>query len=149
MPELSWKAYIDFEIEEGDREKARSLYERLVNLSGHLKVWISYAEFEASSIPIPRALREEENEDGETETKVVGGDLDLAKQVFCRGYRHLKDEVSSRSQNLTFALIYQSLMQCVFLLTVWEMLEQEHGTGDDVAKVQGMIRSKNEGTDEW
>jgi hypothetical protein len=62
MPELLWKAYIDFEIEEGDREKARSLYERLVNLSGHHKVWISYAEFEGSSIPVPRALREEERD---------------------------------------------------------------------------------------
>ena len=35
MPGLLWKAY----IEEGDREKARSLYERLVNSSGHHKVW--------------------------------------------------------------------------------------------------------------
>jgi crooked neck len=92
MPELLWKAYIDFEIEEGDREKARSLYERLVNLSGHLKVWMSYAEFEASSIPILRALREEEDEDEEAETKVVEGDVDLARQAFSRGYKDLKNK---------------------------------------------------------
>ena len=79
MPELLWKAYIDFEIEEGDREKARSLYERLVNLSGHHKVWISYAEFEGSSIPVPRALREEEDDDEEAEPKVVEGDASLAE----------------------------------------------------------------------
>jgi len=48
MPELLWKAYIDFEVDEqGDREKACSIYERLIGLSGHHKVWISYAEFEA------------------------------------------------------------------------------------------------------
>ena len=41
MPELLWKAYIDFETEEGEREKARALYERLIELSGHVKVWIS------------------------------------------------------------------------------------------------------------
>lgn len=94
MPELLWKAYIDFEIEEGDREKARSLYERLISLSGHHKVWISYAEFEGSSIPIPRALREdeEEEEDEDTEAKVVAGDLDLARQVFERGYKDLKSK---------------------------------------------------------
>ena len=70
MPELLWKAYIDFETEEGEREKARELYERLVQLSGHVKVWISYATFEAEPIPIPRAMREEaedEEEEGEEE----------------------------------------------------------------------------------
>lgn len=96
MPELLWKAYIDFEIEEGDREKTRSLYERLIDLSGHHKVWISYAEFEGSSIPIPRALREdgddEENDDAEAEAKVVDGDPDLARQVFERGYKDLKSK---------------------------------------------------------
>ena len=93
MPELLWKAYIDFEIEEGDREKARSLYERLVNLSGHHKVWISYAEFEGSAIPVLRALREEEEEDDEeSEAKVVGGDANLARQVFDRGYKDLKSK---------------------------------------------------------
>ena len=34
MPELLWKAYVDFETEEGEREKARALYERLLKLSG-------------------------------------------------------------------------------------------------------------------
>lgn len=32
MPEVLWKAYIDFEVEEGERENARSLYERLISL---------------------------------------------------------------------------------------------------------------------
>ena len=73
MPELLWKAYIDFETEEGEREKARALYERLVQISGHVKVWISYATFEAEPIPAPRAMREEaegEDEDeGEDESE--------------------------------------------------------------------------------
>jgi len=37
MPELLWKAYVDFEIEEGERELARALYDQLVGLSGHVK----------------------------------------------------------------------------------------------------------------
>lgn len=91
MPEILWKAYVDFEVDEqGDREKARSLYERLISLSGHHKVWISYAEFEGSSIPLPRVMREEEEEDVDVEPRVVAGDPILARQVFERGYRDLR-----------------------------------------------------------
>lgn len=108
MPELLWKAYIDFEIEEGDREKARSLYERLVNLSGHHKVWISYAEFEGSSIPMLRALREEdEDEDEESEPKLVEGDANVARQVFDKGYKDLK------SKGLKAEVIFQSQLTLV------------------------------------
>ena len=85
MPELLWKAYIDFETEEGEREKARALYERLVQLSGHVKVWISYATFEAEPIPVPRAMREEaededeeyDNTDSELWAEEMGEDDDL------------------------------------------------------------------------
>lgn len=93
MPEILWKAYVDFEInEQGDREKARSLYERLISLSGHHKVWISYAEFEGSSMPLPRAMREDDEDDEEAEPRVVAGDPELARQVFERGYRDLKSK---------------------------------------------------------
>lgn len=94
MPEVLWKAYIDFEIEEGEREAARALYERLIALSGHVKVWISYATFEAEPIPLPRAERdeEEEEEDEEAERKMVPGDPTLARGVFERGYKDLKSK---------------------------------------------------------
>jgi hypothetical protein len=93
MPELLWKVYIDFEIEEGECDTARGLYEWLIALSGHVKVWTSYVLFEAEPIPIPRAEREEgeeEDEDEDTEPKAVPGDANLAKQVFERGYKDLK-----------------------------------------------------------
>ncbi|XP_060670702.1 uncharacterized protein LOC112488786 [Ziziphus jujuba] len=47
-PENMWKTYIDFEISQGEFERARDLYERLLKLTKHVKVWISYAKFEAS-----------------------------------------------------------------------------------------------------
>ncbi|KAH8513292.1 hypothetical protein H0E87_006545 [Populus deltoides] len=50
MPELLWKAYIDFEISEGEYDRTRELYERLLDRTKHLKVWISYAKFEASAM---------------------------------------------------------------------------------------------------
>jgi crooked neck len=48
MPELIWKFYIDFEIQNGQFEQARALYKRLLQRTKHVKVWISYAKFEAS-----------------------------------------------------------------------------------------------------
>ncbi|KAK2967471.1 hypothetical protein RJ640_000628 [Escallonia rubra] len=50
MPELLWKAYIDFETSEGEFERTRQLYERLLDRTKHGKVWISYSKFEASAL---------------------------------------------------------------------------------------------------
>ena len=48
MPEVLWKAYIDFEIGQGEAGYARSLYEDLLQKSQHVKVFLSYADFETS-----------------------------------------------------------------------------------------------------
>ncbi|KAE9392590.1 TPR-like protein [Gymnopus androsaceus JB14] len=73
MPELLWKAYIDFEIEEGERDTARSLY-RAAHLSQRTR---------QKPIALPRAMREEEEEeDEEAEQRMVAGDPDRARQVF-------------------------------------------------------------------
>ena len=52
MPEVLWKAYIDFETSEGERERTRALYERLLERTKHVKVWMSYARFEATPIVV-------------------------------------------------------------------------------------------------
>jgi crooked neck len=147
MPEVLWKAYIDFEIEEGEREAARALYERLIALSGHVKVWISYATFEAEPIPLPRAEREEdeeEEEDEEAERKMVPGDPTLARGVFERGYRDLKskslvDEVRGLLLRILPSKELTHFVQRVALLEVWKTFEQNYGTEDTVAKVQAMM----------
>jgi crooked neck len=38
MPEVLWKAYIDFEIEQGEHERVRILYESLLRRTQHIKV---------------------------------------------------------------------------------------------------------------
>jgi len=48
MPEMVWRAYIDNEIELKEYDNVRSLYSRLLEKAQHLKIWLSYAEFEAS-----------------------------------------------------------------------------------------------------
>eukprot|EP00794_Sanderia_malayensis_P017528 gene17528-19278_t len=70
MPEVLWKAYVDFEISLEEVERTRQLYERLLERTQHVKVWISYAQFEANS-----------GEDGSAE---------LARGVYERGDRSLQ-----------------------------------------------------------
>ncbi|KJE90514.1 HAT repeat-containing protein [Capsaspora owczarzaki ATCC 30864] len=48
MPEVLWKAYIDFETEQGEFDRTRALYRRLLQRTQHVKVWISFAQFEIS-----------------------------------------------------------------------------------------------------
>jgi crooked neck len=69
MPEMLWKGYIDFEIEEGEGGNARKLYERLLERTGHVKVWISFAQFEGTEI---------------------GKGLQTARDVFKTAYAQLK-----------------------------------------------------------
>ncbi|EDQ85928.1 uncharacterized protein MONBRDRAFT_33965 [Monosiga brevicollis MX1] len=72
MPEILWKAYIDFEIEQDEVERARQLYERLLEKTSHVRVWISYAQFEAS-------LEVEDN-------------ADRAREVFRQGHKEVKKQ---------------------------------------------------------
>lgn len=54
---MLWKAYIDFETELEEFDKARDLYERLLQKTQHVKVWIAYAEFEVSVHHLPTHVR--------------------------------------------------------------------------------------------
>jgi len=49
MPEQLWKSYIDFEIAEREFGRTRALYDALLERTKHVKVWISYAKFEADA----------------------------------------------------------------------------------------------------
>merc|ERR1712114_11844 len=46
MPEILWKGYIDFETEQEESDRARELYKRLLERTQHVKVWLSFAQFE-------------------------------------------------------------------------------------------------------
>ncbi|XP_074646066.1 crooked neck-like protein 1 [Tubulanus polymorphus] len=49
MPEVLWKAYVDFETEQEDYDRIRSLYRRLLKRTQHIKVWMSLAQFEMTT----------------------------------------------------------------------------------------------------
>ncbi|KZV92492.1 protein prenylyltransferase [Exidia glandulosa HHB12029] len=123
MPELLWKAYIDFEYQEGERDRARSLYDRLVTRSGHYKAWIAFALFEAASIPAPREVREEAED--EDDVPDVPGDAEAARKVFDRAYKDLKSRGLKEER--------------VRVLEAWKTFEEEHGTANQVADVQAMM----------
>lgn len=44
-PESVWKSFIDFEIETGSQEDVVQLFEKLLERSAHVKVWISYGTY--------------------------------------------------------------------------------------------------------
>mmetsp|Transcript_13633 Transcript_13633/g.41472 ORF Transcript_13633/g.41472 Transcript_13633/m.41472 type:complete len:576 (+) Transcript_13633:416-2143(+) len=46
MPEMLWKAYIDFEIGLQNWDNGRALYRRLLSRTKHVKVWLSFAQAE-------------------------------------------------------------------------------------------------------
>jgi len=114
MPEIVWKAYIDFEAGEGERERARHLYERLLERTAHYKVFVSYALMEASE------LGAGEDEDG-NEIAGEAGDPERARAIFERGYKVLR----SRGEKEDRAL----------LLDAWGKFEDEHGDDADRARV--------------
>lgn len=87
MPELLWKAYIDFEFGEGERDRTRALYERLLEKSKHLKIWLAYARFEMARLGAEDD--EEEPEDGDEDAQP---DPAKARTVYQRAYRYFKDE---------------------------------------------------------
>ncbi|ODN82890.1 pre-mRNA-splicing factor CLF1 [Cryptococcus amylolentus CBS 6039] len=118
MPEVVWKAYIDFEAGEGERERARSLYERLLERTSHVKVWISYALMEIAT------LGGGEDEDG-NEIEGEAGDVEAARQVFERGYKDLRKNGEKEDRAV--------------LLEAWKTFEEEHGDDENKETVEQMM----------
>jgi crooked neck len=124
MPELLWKAYIDFEEEEGEYERTRALYERLLDKTGHVKVWISYAHFE---INVPDE-EEEEAEEEEEEKPVSEAAKARARKIFERALKGMKEKELKEER--------------VSLLNAWLSFERTHGTEEDIEKVQKQMPRK-------
>jgi len=124
-PENLWKSYIDFEFEQGERERVRDLYERLVSVSGHWKAWVAFAEFEGSAIPMTPAAREEQFGEDDEEERYVDGDVEVARRTFEKGYKDQKDKGLKQER--------------VYLLEAWKAFEQKHASDEDVQKVQKLF----------
>ncbi|XP_044729166.1 protein crooked neck [Chrysoperla carnea] len=100
MPELLWKAYIDFEVNQDEIDRARLLYERLLERTMHVKVWLSYAQFEHS------------NNDSDSNVR-------MARRIYERANDHLRQASQTNSEQKEAR---------VMLLEAWRDYEMEHGT---------------------
>lgn len=92
-PEMVWKNYIDFEMQEGEGVNVRELYVRLLAKTSHVKVWISYATFEADNAVA--APKESDGDDGQT-TVVVDVErrregFAASREVYQKGYTAMKE----------------------------------------------------------
>ena len=121
MPELLWKAYIDFEEYEEEYERARKLYERLLQKTDHVKVWTNYARFEINA-------PEGDEEDTEAERPVSEEAKARARKVFQKAHELFKQKElkEDRAQ----------------LLSAWRSFEQTHGTAEEIAKVEKQMPRK-------
>lgn len=149
MPEVLWKAYIDFEYKEEEWDRARALYKRLLQRTSHVKVWISWAQFEFyAGKTIARAYRGEDDEEEDEEGEANGAEkvpvevsaeaeaaaqnaeregLEAARKVFSDGYADLKGRGLKQER--------------LILLEAWKALETTEGAGDadSLAKVEAKM----------
>merc|ERR1712029_340010 len=111
MPEILWKAYIDFECELEETDKARDLYRRLLGKTQHVKVWLSYAQFEFQV----------EHEDN----------ILQAKHIFEQANKSLRE-----ASNASEAKGKESRL---LLLEAWQEFEEEQGDEITQNKVRNLM----------
>jgi len=127
MPELLWKAYIDFEEEEGEYDRTRALYERLLAKTNHVKVWISYAHLEIN-VPDPSEDEPPEDDDDDESTPVSALAKSRARTIFTRAYDSLKSKSLKEER--------------VALLNAWRSFESTHGSAADLESVERQMPRK-------
>merc|ERR1712226_1066876 len=111
MPEILWKGYIDFEIEQEETDRARDLYRRLLSKTQHVKVWMSYAQFE---LQIPHD--------------------DNVLQA-----RHIYEEANKSLRNAPNANEQSGKEPRLLLLESWVEFEKEHGDKNALTKVENLV----------
>ncbi|KAL9443022.1 hypothetical protein AB3S75_016392 [Citrus x aurantiifolia] len=126
LPELLWKAYIDFEISQGEYARTRALYERLLDRTKHLKVWVSYVKFEASAM----------SEDGGNPD--TSEDLREQKKQSIQRTRRVFEEAINYYRTSVPELKEERAM----LLEEWLNMESNFGELGDVSLVQTKLPKK-------
>ncbi|ETO30213.1 hypothetical protein RFI_06907 [Reticulomyxa filosa] len=102
MPEMIWRSYIDFEIQYQHLQNARNLFERLLTHTKHVKVWITYAQFESTIAGVPAHSR----------------------AIFQRASDFFEKEFAHADSLL--------IQERVLLLDAWLQFEQEWGSPEEI-----------------
>jgi len=109
MPEIVWKAFIDFEIEAQELDRVRQLYEKLLARTQHVKVWLSYAQFEANGVSSGEA-----------------NSVTRAREVYRKAYGEMKANSAANEAR-------------VMVLEAWKEFEEANGSDSDVKAVEEMM----------
>lgn len=128
MPELLWKAYIDFEISEGEYERTRDLYKRLLDRTKHLKVWISYAKFEATGGV--EGSKDDDQTSVEQSTEQSTERLENARRVFEAAISYFRTSAPELKE------------ERAMLLEEWLNIESKFEDIGDVSLVQKKLPKK-------
>ncbi|MCL7030478.1 hypothetical protein MKW94_017870 [Papaver nudicaule] len=129
MPELLWKAYIDFEITEREYANARALYEKLLIRTTHYKVWESYAKFEAFT-PIEEGDEVDGEEGNENLLEQKKQCLGKAREVFERALHYYRENAPEQKE------------ERAMLLEEWLNVERKFGRIGDTSLVEKKLARK-------
>lgn len=131
MPEVVWKAYIDFEFEFGNWSRVRSLYTRLLDRTGHPKVWTSNAVFELHAPELDIQDRDERLDDDDDSTdelsKITEDSVIRARSVFQEGHRVLKEREMKTERKM--------------LLEAWIDFEMKNVEQAGLSEVESVVES--------
>ena len=105
------------EIDEGEYDNARKLYERLLTKTSHVKVWISYAQFEVNITAGDTVGDEDKPIPDEAKAK--------ARTIFERANKLYKEQGIKEDR--------------VALLQAWKSFEETHGTDEDRRRLEKMM----------
>jgi crooked neck len=91
-----WKAYIDFEKEQGDYNVVVGLYKELLEATNHVKVWISYAQYcaEVGRVEDARTVFSKANE------KLLGEDP-LARVVLLEAWQEFEKSLGDQGLDIS------------------------------------------------
>mmetsp|Transcript_19117 Transcript_19117/g.18446 ORF Transcript_19117/g.18446 Transcript_19117/m.18446 type:complete len:725 (-) Transcript_19117:635-2809(-) len=128
MPELLWKSYIDFEIEEDERDKVRSLYTRLLDRTSHVKVWLSLATFESNDAKSFVDAANTSNSSSSSEEAKITDTVAIARAVYDKAYTNLKQQGLKEER--------------VVLLEAWRESERGFGSYGNVSTVESKLPRK-------
>jgi len=127
MPEVLWKNYIDFEVQNEEWNNARKLYQRLLKKTNHIKVWTAMCQFEytvgGKGSKKTRYIRttacfREAAENMRTQYKQTKNDAAGMKA---------KEEVSEEDIFAADQMIKVALENRLTILDSWKSFEDEHG----------------------
>jgi len=135
MPEILWKAYIDFEIEQEQNDNARQLYERLLERTQNVKVWMSFAQFELTLAASQQ--QQEQEEQGEQCHAVLP--VAAARAVYQRANRSLRSLQLSTSKAALALDPTTNKEERSMLLEAWQNFESHYGDDESRSVVANML----------